>query len=192
MDRREALKFLGTALSFPVLTDLSGEETGEFLQIIEAECDRMARLSNDLLDLAKIESDEISWRNEPFEITEVIDAVVQNTALIAGGNHVEVLKDESPDLPALFADRDRITQVVTNLVSNAVRFTPEGGKVTICAMTEEMDDQPALRLSVRDTGPGIPEDRLDAIFDHFVQASDTSHKDGTGRGLAICQRIVKH
>jgi signal transduction histidine kinase len=172
--------------------DLSEAETHEFLQIIEAECDRMARLSNDLLDLAKIESDEITWRNEPFEITSVIDTVVQSTSLIASAKKVTVVKEEGPDLPSLYADRDRITQLVTNLVSNALRFTPEDGKITICATAEDFEGELNLRLSVRDTGPGIPDDLLDTIFDHFVQAHDSGTRDGTGLGLAICQRIVRH
>jgi signal transduction histidine kinase len=169
-------------------------DSDDFLSIIEGECDRLTLLCNDLLDFAKIQSGDMPWRDELLSVGEVIDTVLKTASALAARRSVHVLAQHAHDLPPLHADRDRLIQLLTNLVSNALKFTPIGGQVTIRAAVAREDGERVLRLTVIDTGPGIPEDFLDKIFDPFIQAPQSLKDEarGTGLGLSICMNIVKH
>ncbi len=165
-------------------------QVSENLAIIVEEGDRLTTLINDTLDLAKIEAGRMEWRTDPVAIDEVIDRAVAATAsLLADGTGPRLVVDVQPDLPVVTGDRDRLIQVVINLVSNAVKFTPTG-TITVTARP----DAGGIEVAVADTGIGIAPEDQDKVFDPFGQAGDTlaDTPRGTGLGLPICREIVEH
>lgn len=179
--------------------DEAEETQKEFLWIIHQESERLTRLVNDLLDLSKIESGKQQWRDEKVDIREVLLAVHQNSSVLAKDKNLSVTISAKEGLPALFLDRDRIYQVISNLFTNAVKFTPPGGSISLLAELVEKGEpkdggKPLLAVRVSDTGIGIPKKELRRIFEKFHQAGDTlkDKPKGTGLGLAICREIVQH
>ncbi len=170
--------------------DRAVRQMTENLAIIVAEGDRLTALINDTLDLAKIEAGRIEWRSEPVAIGEVIERAVASTAsLLSGEAGPRLIVSVKADLPTVTGDRDRLIQVVINLISNAVKFTPEGS-ITIIAHAHAG----GVEVDVTDTGIGIaPEDHA-KVFEQFGQSGDTltDKPRGTGLGLAICREIVEH
>jgi len=163
------------------------------LGIIEAESRRLTRLINDVLDLSKIEEGRLVWRDEPLSA----HGLVRRSLEAVGGElaqkpEVELRLDLMPRDATLLVDGDRLQQVLINLLNNAVKFTARG-RITVAAA--RLPDG-GLRLSVADTGPGIPAADLERVFDKFHQVAqgDTlvDKPRGTGLGLAICRRIVRH
>jgi len=173
--------------------DVSEDERQEFLSIIENECHRLELLSNDLLDLARIDLGEMPWRDQLIDPGRVIDDAARILRILAERGGAHLLLQVQPDLPKMRLDRDRMIQVLTNLVSNSLKYTPAEGQVTIRAERELDGDREWLRVSVIDTGPGIPMQSLESVFDPFVQAGDEAGRQGgAGLGLTICARIVQH
>jgi len=171
--------------------DRAMRQVSDNLGIIIEESERLTTLINDTLDLAKIEAGRMEWRREPVDVTEVIKRATTATAslLIAPGPEMRV--EVEPGLPSPIGDRDRLIQVVINLISNAVKFTPDGS--ITCAARHDPTGE-AVVVSVTDTGVGIaPEDQA-RVFEQFGQAGDTltDKPRGTGLGLAICREIVEH
>ncbi len=130
----------------------------------------------------------MALRCEISDIRSLIDEAVSGMEPLAMTKKVDIKVETPQDLPHVKMDGERVLQALRNLIGNAIKFTPEGGRVTISAQTEEK----ALSVSVADTGPGIPKGDIDAIFDKFRQATLTSHSkiDGTGLGLAIVKHII--
>ena len=171
--------------------DRAMRQVSENLGIIVEESERLTTLINDTLDLAKIEAGRMEWRREPVNVAEVIDRATAATASLLAGPGPEMIVEVESGLPAPIGDRDRLIQVVINLISNAVKFTPTGS-ITCAARREHADG--AIVVSVTDTGVGIaPEDHA-MVFEQFGQAGDTltDKPRGTGLGLAICREIVEH
>ena len=163
------------------------------LGIIEHEGDRLSRLINDVLDLNKIESGHMDWRDAEIDPGEIVTRVVQAvTGQLAEKTQLEIKVAIDQELSTIWADADRLEQVLLNLVGNAVKFTMVG-YVAIRAFTASNG---WAQIEVEDTGPGIPEEDAGKIFDKFhqVRVRDTlSEKPaGTGLGLAICREIVDH
>lgn len=200
----------------PHLTDDNGREQPaverirDNLEIIITEGERLTRLINDVLDIAKMEAGKVEWHMADISIAEVIRSAVSAISSLAGTKGLSVQVTLADLLPLVHADRDRLVQVVTNLLSNAVKFTDQGG-VRVDAFTVEVlpdgtqvppltgVDQPLptgtwLAVSVQDTGVGIPPDKLSVVFQKFTQLGDimTNRPKGTGLGLAICKEIVEH
>jgi Na+/proline symporter/signal transduction histidine kinase len=170
---------------------LEQRQRQEFLRIIVNESERLTRLINDMLDLAKIEAGKLEWHMQRVSASEVAREAATALGQLFRDKGVE-LKIELPDsVPTTIADRDRLFQVVVNLLSNAVKFSPRDvGLVTLAVET----DTDGVRLSVTDNGPGIaPKDR-DAIFERFRQVGDTltAKPEGSGLGLTISRMIVEH
>jgi signal transduction histidine kinase len=167
-----------------------------FSSVILDETDRLGRLINDLLDLAKIESGKVEWNMERIDdATELITQVVDTYRPLAEERGIDIELGGSGPLPAVVVDRDRMLQVLTNLCSNAVKFTPRGGRITVSGERTKVRDTPALLVKVQDTGPGIPSDELEKVFDRFHQVKvkhDGNKPKGTGLGLAICREVVSH
>ena len=164
----------------------------ENLAIIVEEGERLTTLINETLDLAKIEAGRIEWRSEPVDVGDVISRATAATAsLLRPDAGPKLVVEIEPDLPSIMGDRDRLIQVVINLISNAVKFTPEGS-ITIVAWHEI--EGGSVQVAVSDTGIGIAEADLDKVFEPFAQASDrgAAHARGTGLGLPICREIVEH
>lgn len=163
------------------------------LHIIEQEGERLTRLINDFLDLTKIESGHFEWFDREIAPRDVIQRAVQAVrGLYAQNPLVELVAELEEGLPAVFADADRLEQVLINILNNAAKFTAQGR----VALRAGRAPDGFLRLSVSDTGVGIPESELDKIFDKFHQVvhQDTllEKPKGTGLGLAICRQIVRH
>ncbi len=166
------------------------------LGVIIDEGQRLTRLINDVLDLAKIESGRVQWRDRlvvPADIVEQAKSAVSGEFALKAG--VELVAEVAPGLPMVTADPDRLVQVLVNLLNNASKFTTSG-QVTVRAALDGESSGSTLLLSVADTGPGIPAAEREKIFDHFHQVTkDDTLKDkpqGTGLGLSICRQIIDH
>ncbi len=171
--------------------DRAMRQVSDNLGIIIEESERLTTLINDTLDLAKIEAGRMEWRRELVNVAGVIDRATAATASLLAGPGPEMIVRVEPGLPSPVGDRDRLIQVVINLISNAVKFTPTGS-ITCAARLEGASGD--IVVSVTDTGVGIaPEDHA-KVFEQFGQAGDTltDKPRGTGLGLAICREIVEH
>lgn len=164
------------------------ETRTEFLEIIKNESDRLTRLVNDVLDLAKIEAGRMQWRFQPVQLEEVIRVACDAMRGWAEAKGLELWIAAEPGLPSVRGDFDRLVQVVTNLLSNAFKFT-EHGYVQAGARQHQNE----LLLFVADTGHGIPAAELESIFEQFHQGGDAliSKPQGTGLGLSICREIIQ-
>lgn len=164
------------------------------LSIIVTEGERLTRLINDFLDLSKIESGRLQWRDREVAVAVVVSGAVNAVhGEFMAKKTVTLTSDVAQNLPLLRIDPDRLERVLINLLNNAAKFT-ETGTVTLRAFLSE---QGLLRLVVQDTGVGIPEHELERIFDKFhkVESSNNGPKErpgGTGLGLSICKEIVQH
>ena len=175
------------------------EQVGANLDIIVSEGQRLTTLINDVLDLAKIESGRVEWHMAPVSVREIIVHAFNATASLFEGQPLELVVDVAPDLPLIVADRNRLIQVLVNLLSNAAKFTAEGSVTCRARMRQDCHEattapQAWLEISVIDTGIGIDPGDYDKVFEQFVQVGDTltNRPQGTGLGLAICKRIVEH
>jgi len=167
------------------------EDRRRFLGVIVKEAERLTRLINQTLDLAKIESGNAEWHTSELDVAEVVRDAAEATSQLFRDRGVGLSLRLAEGLPRVRADRDRLMQVLVNLLSNAVKFSAaQEGRVEIRLDTEG----DALRLDVQDDGPGVaPADR-ETIFERFRQAGDTltGKPRGTGLGLPISRRIIEH
>jgi signal transduction histidine kinase len=164
----------------------------ENLGIIVEEGERLTTLINETLDLAKIEAGRVEWRSETVDIGDVVGRATAATAsLVRPDSGPKLVVELEPDLPTITGDRDRLIQVVINLISNAVKFTPEGS-ITIVGWHEVEGGW--VQVAVSDTGAGIAESDQEKVFEPFAQATDgrADHPHGTGLGLPICREIIEH
>ena len=170
----------------------------DYVETLRASCDSLLVIINDVLDYSKIEADKLELEKSPFELRAVVETSLNLVALRAHEKGLNLAYFVDPDLPRrFFGDAVRVQQVLVNLLGNAVKFTAQGEVVL-----EVRSGQPAhplppdlrlLKVSVRDTGIGIPRDRRDRLFQTFsqVDASTTRKYGGSGLGLAICRRLVE-
>jgi len=161
-------------------------------QIIYDESARMHRMSLDLLELARLEAGTADLDMALVDVGTVLHAVVEKFAPQAHNAGVELVVDVAEDLPAIFADGDRLAQVLTNLVDNALKFSPAPGRATLSAKKAGNE----IELSVADTGIGVARDALPRLFDRFYQvdpsrARGETARRGTGLGLAIVKEIIQ-
>ena len=158
-----------------------------FLDRVETEVDALTQMVQELLELSRIESGQVPLRLAPVAVADVVSPPVERLRPQADRASLTLDVDLPLDLPPVLADADRAQQVVTNLVHNAIKFTPPGGMVTTSA-TAGADE---VIISVRDTGIGIPADDLPRIFERFYKADRARSGGGTGLGLAIARHIVQ-
>ncbi len=181
---------------FPAV-DKSDTKTGktinqisENLEVVISEGERLTHLINDVLDLAKIEAGKMEWNFEDVSLTEVAERAIAATTSLFEQKDLKLIKEIDSDLPDISGDRDKLIQVIINLISNSVKFT-DAGSVT-CKVFKEKNE---IIVSVSDTGIGIaPEDHA-AVFEQFKQVGGDTLTDkpkGTGLGLPICKEIVEH
>jgi two-component system phosphate regulon sensor histidine kinase PhoR len=164
-------------------------ERREFYTIIDHECDRLTRLINDLLNIARIEAGESLKPNYgDVDVRKLVQKVllIQRQASTAG--HQLVL-DAPDDFPTIIADEDKLDQIITNLVSNAIKYSPSGG--TITAHLSEDDDE--IVIAIEDQGMGIPKEHLPKMFQRFhrVHTEDNRKIYGTGLGLFLVKHLVE-
>jgi len=184
-----------------LLAQVSGPLTGqqvEFLDVIRNNADRLSILVADLLDVARIEAGHLRFEPEPVSPLAIINEVVNSLRGQAEAKGLRIRIDADPALPVIQADHNRLAQVMTNLVSNAIKYTPDGGCVTIEAnllSTEPTNDGPArwLRISVCDNGIGIAPEDLPRLCEKFFRSDDPRVRaiTGTGLGLSIAKGIIE-
>jgi Na+/proline symporter/nitrogen-specific signal transduction histidine kinase len=170
--------------------DMPAEQRQHFLGIVVAETERLSRLVNQVLDMAKIESGHAEWHNSDIDLRALLTQAVQSVEplLRERGARIEL---QLPDaLPTLRADADRLMQVLLNLLSNAAKFVPQGSGRIVLQLTS---DAAGVTVSVKDNGPGVPAEQRALIFEKFRQGGDGAHRpQGTGLGLPISRQIVEH
>jgi len=157
-----------------------------FLERISIEVDALTQMVQELLELSRIESGRVPIRLAPISVSDVVSLPIERMTLQADRAGLELMSDLA-DLPLVLGDADRAQQVVTNLLHNAIKFTPSGGKIVISAEATEKE----VVISVRDTGVGIPSDVLPHVFQRFYKADKSRSSSGTGLGLSIAQHIVQ-
>lgn len=168
--------------------DLSSEQEKQ-VRYIESSARDLQEMVNDLLDLAKVEAGKIKIRVKTFEVQELFSALKgMLKPLLADNNAVELVFDDPVDLPPLRTDEGKVSQIVRNLISNALKFTPNG-KVSVCARAAEND---RVLFEVADTGIGIPLDHHETIFQEFSQVENPLQERhrGTGLGLPLCRNLA--
>jgi len=168
---------------------LSEAERKSYLKIAIRHCDRLNKLVDELLELAKLESDEINLTREAFNLNELLLDVAQKFQLKAKEKGIDLATQVSPDLPFVNADIGLIERVLENLIENAINYTPEGGSVSLNLTLEDQN----ISIQISDTGSGIPEGELPYIFNRFYQL-DRSRKNESGHsglGLAITKKILE-
>jgi Na+/proline symporter/nitrogen-specific signal transduction histidine kinase len=171
--------------------DIDPAERHRFLGLIIKESERLTRLINQVLDLAKLESGHADWQTAELDLNEIVSDAVSATSQIFKSRGVTVESQGVSRVPRVLADRDRVMQVMLNLLSNAVKFSPEGtGRVEV----KVLEEPACVRVDVRDNGVGISPEHQGVIFDKFRQVGDTltDKPAGTGLGLAICRQIIGH
>lgn len=171
---------------------MTAERRAKMLHIINNESDRLSRLINDILDLTKIESGNISWNITLLTIDEIIRTSVSGIQSLADNKRLTITTQIQDPLPIMYGDRDRLIQVLANILSNAIKFTPQGGRIGIVAHHEETP-RPQIVVCVSDTGVGIRDSDLKLIFEKFRRSGDilTNTTEGTGLGLTITRQIVE-
>jgi signal transduction histidine kinase len=161
----------------------------ETLQVMLAQSERLGRLVDQLLDLSRLESGDVPLQREQVSLAPLVAQVLSEIEVARPDRGVALERRLAGDLPPVFADRERIHQVLFNLLDNAVRFTPHGGRVTVSAERHNG----AVDVHVADTGPGIAAEHLPRLFERFYRVDPArSQKDGgTGIGLAIARSVVE-
>ncbi len=170
--------------------DMETAQRSQFIGIIVAETERLSRLVNQVLDMAKIESGHAEWVVTDVDLRALVERAVVTTGELLRERQIEVALDLPDAVPALQADEDRLMQVLLNLLSNAAKFVPvPGGRVQV----QLQCDEDRLTVRVCDNGPGVPPEQQDLIFEKFRQGGAADHRpQGTGLGLPISREIVAH
>ncbi|OGO17569.1 MAG: hypothetical protein A2Z15_08490 [Chloroflexi bacterium RBG_16_50_11] len=178
--------------------DEDKETQREFLNIINQESDRLTKLINDFLDLSKIEAGRMQWENKEQSMVPIVQNAINITQALAKEKNLTVEFNAPKNLPVVSCDRDRLVQVVTNLLSNSIKFTPAEGKITVgvkaVAANGSNGGSDTMVVSIADTGIGIAPENHALVFEKFKQVGDTltDKPKGTGLGLPICKEIVEH
>jgi hypothetical protein len=164
-------------------------EQKRFLTTIKSNTDRLTALINDLLDISRMETGRIRFEPRPLQIGEVVADVVNVLAGPAEEKHLSLNYEVSAGLPDVMGDRDRLNQVLTNLIGNAIRYTPDGGEIDVKIYLVER----AVRIDVRDTGIGIAPEDMAHLFERFYRADHPLVQEtrGTGLGLSIVKMFVE-
>jgi len=166
---------------------LGQNEKGDLLHVISSGR-RLVSLINDLLDYSRLKHGDLNLARKDFFMDNLLKGVVREFSFIAAGKNIDISYQRNEKLPSVNADEYRITQVLYNIIGNAVKFTASGGKITISTFS----DQDTVYVSVADTGIGIPEEKLGDVFETFRQAdaSITRKYGGMGLGLSISREII--
>jgi len=161
----------------------------EFLGIINDESDRLTRLINEVLDLSKIQAGRMQWKKEELSVVDAIRSVVNTARPLLDKAKLELNVETAAELPPVISDKDRLIQVITNLLGNAIKFTPENGRITIKAWTQDH----MVTVAIKDNGIGVAPENHQKIFENFGQVGDVlkDRPKGTGLGLPICKKIIE-
>lgn len=171
-------------------TDMAAPQRQQFIEIIVGETERLSRLVNQVLDMAKIESGHAEWHTAEVDLSALVNQAVITTAEMFRERQIVVDVTLPRQAILLLADADRLMQVLLNLLSNAAKFVPvHGGRVGVSLV----GDDDCVTVSVSDNGPGVTPEQQSLIFDKFRQGGDAANRpQGTGLGLPISRQIVEH
>jgi signal transduction histidine kinase len=185
-DLRNPLNTISMSAGLLLESAPTEEQRVKQIQVVQRSVDRMDHLIQDLLDTARIEAGRLSIERKREEVTPLVAETREAFQPAAEEKSIRLETEVPQEIPAVYGDHRRILQVLSNIVGNAIRFTPEGGRITLRAESRVTK----VRFSVSDTGPGIPEEDLEHIFDRFWQAR-RAKKAGAGLGLAIAKGVVE-
>jgi signal transduction histidine kinase len=192
-----AVKGYGDLLLMGAAGKISEQQT-EFVEVIQVNADRMNRLTSDLADVSRIESGHLRLELEPTPLNNVVNEIIKSTRAQLESKNQQLINEVPEDLPWVLADRSRLIQIMTNLVSNAHKYTPENGEITIYAeqtrsLWSTEGDADILLVAVRDNGIGISPEDQSFIFQKFFRAADEKARlsPGTGLGLNITKNLVE-
>lgn len=173
------------------------ENQAKFLSMAERNINRLTNILNDLLNLSRIESGKIELKFENIELKGIIELTTSSLRSNGDGKSIKIDVEINEHLPAVYGDPEKIEQILTNLIGNAIKFTPEGGRILVTAQPLTHDGKAGhgdrVAISIKDTGIGIPSEHLDAIFEKFHQVEGSLQRSvsGTGLGLAIAKGLVE-
>jgi signal transduction histidine kinase/CheY-like chemotaxis protein len=178
-------------MSYLMLDTELNEEQVDFIDTIKISSDALLAIINDILDYSKIEAGKLELEAIPFELTDVVEEVLDMFSNSASNKGIELIYSIERDVPlTVVGDKNKLRQILINLVGNAMKFTMQG-EILIEISNELIHDENKIHFKVTDTGIGIPEDKLDRLFKSFsqVDSSTTRKFGGTGLGLAISKRL---
>jgi two-component system phosphate regulon sensor histidine kinase PhoR len=157
------------------------------LDIIDQQIARLNRLVQDILDTDRIEAGKLTIQSEPISVFPLVQQVVEQIRARSARRTIHM--HDKPGLPMVYADRDRIAEVITNLMDNADKYSPPKGDIFV----ELGANQSEVIFSIRDTGPGVSDEDLERIFDKFYRtdSSDSQTAYGYGLGLYVCRQLVE-
>jgi two-component system sensor histidine kinase VicK len=160
-----------------------------FLNVINSESDRMTRLVKDLLQLSRLDNEQMSWKIEKVSLKDIVKNIVSRMQLEAEKKDQKLESFVIGEIPDINADKDRIEQVMVNVISNALKYTPDNGNITVY-IGKLIND---VYVKVADTGIGIPKESLDRVFERFYRVDKARSRDlgGTGLGLSIAKEIIE-
>ncbi len=165
---------------------LPEEKRRHFVEVIHAESQRLNTLINDFLDLQRLESGRVRFERAPLDVASLL----RDAAMLFSNHPQHPLRSELPDdLPPVYADHDRLKQVLNNLLSNAIKFSPQGGEIVLAARATGAG---SIEFAIQDRGLGIPAEEMPNLFGKFFRVDSTDRREigGTGLGLALCKEIV--
>jgi signal transduction histidine kinase len=176
-------------LASEIFGPLGNPRNSEYVRDIHYSGRRLLSLVNDVLDISRMDAGKMELREAKVSIPEAIANVMRTVEPLALKAGVHIAKTVAPSLPDIFADQQRIEQVITNLVSNSIKFTPKGGDIEISARL----DAGSLRVSVADSGIGIAKEDVPKVFERFVQVDSSLARkyEGTGLGLPISKQLIE-
>jgi len=160
-----------------------------FLQVVDSETERMARLVRDLLQLSNLDFQQSNWNKNIVNVNKIIEKTMLKLEVSVKNKDQQIQYNLSEDAINIYADEDRIEQVFLNLLSNCIKYTPEGGKINI----DIQEHEDMVELKIKDNGIGIPKEDLPRIFERFYRVDKARSRElgGTGLGLSIAQQIVE-
>ncbi len=191
-DLRSPMSLVQASLSLLQETGADGDQEQRLLGIAQRGSERVLGLIDELLDIGQLELGQLPMSLESIPVRDLMNEIVARYLPVATSDHIDLRVQFEPNLPDLCADRSLVLRVLSNLVDNALKFTPDGGVVTLAAAVAARAPEPRLLLSVRDTGPGIPQEALPRLFEKFQQIpSVQGRRRGTGLGLPFCKLVVE-
>lgn len=174
-----------------VMGDINDRQR-RFLEIASREIERICDLLNHLMQVSRLEAGAVSIKPRPFDASSFVEGGIYRVAPAAEAKGIQIEARVSPELPEVMGDPENLQQVLLNLLGNAIKFTPQGGRILVDVEADNREGDERLRFSVTDTGPGIPEEELSLVFHKYYRASGIRNEvDGVGLGLSISRHIVE-